>query len=90
MSDHSASKENKNNQQEKTGDSLYFLFMLFQAACMVVSAFLINFSIAKMAEHFSAFNVGIFLIGFLSFLINFLSFLANGRMLTKVILPRRG
>lgn len=82
MSDHSTSKANQNNQQEKISDSLYFHFLLFHVACMVVSASVINFSISEMAEYFNAFSVSIFLVGFLCFLI-------NGHMLIRVILLRR-
>lgn len=82
MNSNNTSKSNKNNQQEKMSDSIHFHFILFHVACMVVSASIINFSIAEMAEYFSVFSIGIFLIGFLSFLI-------NGHMLIRIILLRR-
>lgn len=82
MSDHSTSKANQNNQQEKISDSLYFHFLLFHVACMVVSASVINFSIFEMAELLNIYSVGILLVGLLAFLI-------NGHMLIRVILLRR-
>ena len=82
MSDESTSKANQNPQQEKISDSLYFHFLLFHVACMVVSASVINFSIFEMAELLNIYSVGILLVGLLAFLI-------NGHMLIRVILLRR-